>query len=90
MHMKRGSRVIALMRSGEHLVGKFKDNKGGFIYFSDREPLPTTEIRTLGYYKPLERTRKRITIKTPPNMNKEQKKQAKRLIARTLDERGLT
>lgn len=52
MSAQQGKRVIVIMRSGEHRIKKFKENKGNVIEFMDGDTIPTKEIRTLSIYKP--------------------------------------
>lgn len=51
MNVKQGKRVLVLMRDGNHIIAKFKEHKGSFVEFFDREPIPTPLIRTLSIYK---------------------------------------
>lgn len=52
LSVQRGKRVIAIMRTGNHIIAKFKEHKGRFIHFYDHAPLLNIEIRTLSLFKP--------------------------------------
>lgn len=47
---KKGARVVAFMRDGRQIVGKFVEKKGRFVVL-DVARIPTDEIRQLGYWK---------------------------------------
>ncbi len=48
--MKTGARVIAFLRDGSQVIGKFIERKGRFVVL-DNARIPTGELRQLSYYK---------------------------------------
>lgn len=48
--MQTGARVIAWMRDGSHVIGKFKERKGRFVVL-DVARIDVKDLRQLGYYK---------------------------------------
>lgn len=49
--MKRGAKVLAILRSGEQVVGKYVELKGRFVVLDVRR-IQTQDLRSLTYYKP--------------------------------------
>lgn len=48
--MKTGARVIAFLRDGSRVVGKFIERKGRFVVL-DNARIATGDLRQLSYYK---------------------------------------
>ena len=48
--MKTGARVIAFLRDGSHIIGKFVERKGRFVVL-DNARIPTNQLRQLAYWK---------------------------------------
>jgi hypothetical protein len=48
--MKTGARVIAFLRDGSQIVGKYVERKGRFVVL-DNARIPTDKLRQLAYYK---------------------------------------
>ena len=48
--MKTGARVIAFLRDGSQVIGKFVERKGRFVVL-DNARIPTNQLRQLSYWK---------------------------------------
>ncbi len=48
--MKTGARVIAFLRDGSQVIGKFIERKGRFVVL-DNARIPTNQLRQLSYWK---------------------------------------
>jgi len=48
--MTKGAKVIAFMRDGSHIIGRFIESKGRFVIL-DTARIRTNELRQLAYFK---------------------------------------
>lgn len=48
--MKTGARVLAILRDGSQVIGKFRERKGRFVVL-DNARIPTDQLRQLSYYR---------------------------------------
>ena len=48
--MKTGARVLAILRDGSRIIGKFKERKGRFVVL-DNARIEVSNLRSLGYWK---------------------------------------
>ena len=48
--MKTGARVVAILRDGSQIVGKFLERKGRFVVL-DNARIRTNELRQLSYWR---------------------------------------
>ena len=48
--MKTGARVVAFLRDGTQIIGKFVERKGRFVVL-DNARIPTNQLRQLAYWK---------------------------------------
>lgn len=48
--MQRGAKVLAILRNGEQVIGKYIDNKDRFVRLDTRKIL-TKDLRSLTYYR---------------------------------------
>jgi len=46
-----GKRVKVFTRQGEDFIAKFKERKGGRLYFFDHEEIPVVKVRTITIFK---------------------------------------
>ena len=49
--MKTGARVVAFLRDGRQIIGRFKERKGRFVVL-DTATINVADLRTLGYWRP--------------------------------------
>ncbi len=49
--VRRGKRVLVVMKDGNHFVAKFKDRKSRHIEFLDHDPVEKSEVRGISPYK---------------------------------------
>jgi hypothetical protein len=48
--MKTGARVVAFLRDGTQIIGKFVERKGRFVVL-DNARIPTNQLRQLAYWR---------------------------------------
>jgi len=48
--MRTGARVIAFLRDGSTVIGKFVERKGRFVVLHNAR-IATSDLRQMGYYK---------------------------------------
>jgi len=49
--MKTGARVVAFLRDGKQIIGRFKERKGRFVVL-DTATINVSDLRTLAYWRP--------------------------------------
>ena len=51
-HFIKGRKLLLIYKDGHQELGKYRVSDKGVLYFSDRDPVPLSKLRSAGYYKP--------------------------------------
>lgn len=50
-HFVKGKKLLLIYKDGHQETGKYRVTDKGVLHFSDRESVPLSKLRSVGYYK---------------------------------------